>query len=181
MICLYCDSPSTVKKRQLCSTHYMRWRRHGDANTSYYDGRTKDNRYQTWHSMKKRCNDVKDISYHNYGGRGIKVCDRWLGHDGFSNFINDMGEKPHADYSIDRIDHDGNYEPSNCRWVNSITQNSNKRNNNKTVGVYFDKGRNKWASYITIGRIRKLERSDTMEEAIIKRKQYEQKYTILEV
>jgi len=80
--------------------------------------------YKVWQGMKQRCNNTNHSSYKNYGGRGIKVCDRW---NSFVNFINDMGEKPAVDLSIDRIDNDGDYEPNNCRWADAITQNNNQR------------------------------------------------------
>lgn len=73
-----------------------------------------------------RCNNPKATAYNLYGGRGIKVCDRWM--ESFSNFLEDMGERP-QDTSLDRIDFNGNYEPSNCRWANSVVQARNKRNN----------------------------------------------------
>ena len=66
------------------------------------------------------------MGYHNYGGRGIKVCERWLK---FENFLVDMGEKPNGKYSIERIDNNGNYEPDNCKWLLLSKQHINKRNN----------------------------------------------------
>ncbi len=79
--------------------------------------------YASWKSLKQRCLNPRSPSYPRYGGRGIKVCERW---NKFENFIADMGERP-ASTSIDRIDVNGNYEPSNCRWADAKTQNSNKR------------------------------------------------------
>jgi hypothetical protein len=82
--------------------------------------------YNAWKNMKQRCNNSKRKDYVNYGGRGIKVCDRWL--NSFINFYKDMGSKPGPEYSIDRYpNNDGNYEPSNCRWATSTEQNRNKR------------------------------------------------------
>lgn len=83
--------------------------------------------YRTWCGMHNRCRNSRDASWVNYGGRGITVCDRWTGPDGFSNFLADMGPKPSPKYSLDRIDNDGNYAPENCRWTTRSMQNSNKR------------------------------------------------------
>lgn len=82
--------------------------------------------YNVWRSMTKRCRDPKSNSYNRYGGRGIKVCDRWLI---FKNFLEDMGERP-VGLQIDRINNNGNYEPGNCRWV-TPKENSNNRETSK--------------------------------------------------
>jgi hypothetical protein len=76
--------------------------------------------------MKQRCLNEKNICYENYGKRGITVCERWLGENGFVNFLSDMGPRP-ADTSLDRINVMGNYEPGNCRWADSATQHANRR------------------------------------------------------
>lgn len=81
--------------------------------------------YPTWSTMKSRCYNKNNISYKNYGARGIKVCDRWL--NSFENFLKDMGEKPSDKHSLDRIDINGDYEPSNCRWATPEEQAINKR------------------------------------------------------
>jgi hypothetical protein len=80
----------------------------------------------TWYHMIKRCTDRKDKAYRYYGARGITVCSRWL--DDFENFFADMGHKPDG-RSLDRINNDGNYEPSNCRWATRAQQNNNTRRN----------------------------------------------------
>lgn len=80
--------------------------------------------------MKTRCNNPNYPQYKNYGGRGIKVCERWSngenGKSGYECFLEDMGQRPEG-LSLDRIDVNGNYEPGNCRWADRITQNRNKR------------------------------------------------------
>lgn len=82
--------------------------------------------YQVWQGMKKRCFNSNDLdSWPHYGGRGITVCERWR--DSFQAFYEDMGPRPGPEYSIDRIDVDGNYEPGNCRWATWSEQNLNKR------------------------------------------------------
>jgi hypothetical protein len=82
--------------------------------------------YTSWCMMRTRCTNPEYPDYPNYGGRGISVCERWLGVRGFANFFADMGEKPPG-MSLDRIDPNGNYEPSNCRWATAKQQKNNQR------------------------------------------------------
>lgn len=80
--------------------------------------------YHSWTAMRQRCSDQKHPSYPNYGGRGITVCDRWR--ESFESFLADLGERPDGT-TLDRIDVNGNYAPSNCRWATYKEQRANSR------------------------------------------------------
>jgi hypothetical protein len=90
---------------------------HGDAGSD---------EHHCWLGMLSRCSNPNATKYSSYGGRGIKVCDRWR--ESYSNFLADMGRKPTPQHSIDRYpDNDGNYEPTNCRWATKLEQRLNQR------------------------------------------------------
>jgi len=100
--------------------------------------------YMIWHEMIERCRNPNNKAYPNYGGRGITVCKRWLK---FENFLTDMGEHP-VGLSIDRINNNGNYEPSNCRWATRSEQMINSRNAKLVTWNGVTKTIKGWAQYL---------------------------------
>lgn len=105
--------------------------------------------YAAWNSMMRRCLNTKNRNYKDYGGRGITVCEEWKD---FTVFFRDMGKRPSPKHSLDRINNEGNYEPSNCRWATTKQQARNKRNSR----VLFVQGESAtvpdWAERTGLGR-----------------------------
>jgi hypothetical protein len=101
-----------------CLRHGAHFVTHGGSKTA---------EYTAWNAMRQRCSNINDKAYSNYGGRGIRVCERWI--NSFENFLKDVGVRPTISHSLDRYpDNDGNYEPGNVRWATIKQQSYNKRN-----------------------------------------------------
>ena len=93
--------------------------------------------FTVWSGMKQRCSNPNNHKYPLYGARGISVCSRWF--ESFDNFVSDMGPRPSSRHSIDRVNNDGNYEPSNCRWATAKEQWENSRQNRHPVEIKGEK------------------------------------------
>ncbi|MEC9061497.1 MAG: hypothetical protein VYC55_07810 [Pseudomonadota bacterium] len=128
-------SSGNTKRCQLCASKIRGDKKSTHKASMAYKDRNPEmhNCYTRWQSMKRRCYKEYDSHYPRYGGRGIKVCDRWL--NSFESFLDDMGLPPTKKHQIDRIDNDGNYESSNCRWV-SQAKNSRNKSNNRIISAF---------------------------------------------
>lgn len=102
--------------------------------------------YEAWLGMRRRCNNPSDQAFHHYGGRGIRICERWKS---FANFYADMGDPPTQKHSIDRFpDNNGNYEPGNCRWATQKQQMANQRRNHKITWNRKTRIVREWEDYL---------------------------------
>lgn len=142
LVCGRTKSCGCLQKEQLAKTVSEKVKTHGLS---------KHPLHKVWSSMKERCYNPKVSHYKYYGGRGVKVCDRWK--DSFENFYNDVIEGYNKGLQIDRIDNDGIYEPSNCRWVtqqqNRLNRGSVSGSSSKYKGVFWDKKAKKWRVVIS--------------------------------
>lgn len=107
-----------------CGCLMREYRKSGNSNRTH--GKRHSSEYEIWAAIQQRCKNPNNPAYPRYGGRGITVCERWKT---FAQFLADVGERPDPSLTLDRIDNNGNYEPSNCQWATLAQQGSNKRNN----------------------------------------------------
>ena len=121
-----CDTK--VRAKGYCIKHYERYKNHNDTNVnlSTTHGLSKHPLYNVWKCMISRCENETDKDYKNYGGRGITVCNEWRD---INAFIKDMGKRPTAMHTLDRINNNKGYSPDNCRWADIVAQNRNRRCN----------------------------------------------------
>lgn len=128
-------------------------------------GKTESREYAIWQAMKTRCGNPNSEGYQNYGGRGISVCERWV--DSFPNFLSDMGKTKPGE-SIERIDVNGNYEPTNCKWASRVEQARNTRRNRVLTLNGVSKCLKEWATDLGIDQASLRERLEkwTLEAAL---------------
>ena len=140
-----------------CRSHYNNLKRNGDPLVQHQinKGYTRKSSYSSWYNMKTRCLNANSPRYKDYGGRGISVCEEWLS---FKGFYKDMGDRPKG-MSLERIDVNGNYESSNCKWADNFEQGRNRRvqknNTSGFTGVSLYKNTGKWVCSIRINGKRK--------------------------
>lgn len=114
--------------------------------------------FEVWMGIKRRCLNPNEKCFHNYGGRGIKVCERWL--LSFEDFYLDMGSRPSPKHTIERVDTDGNYEPLNCKWATQKEQANNRRNNRRLSALGKNLTVSQWSdetgitSWTILGRLK---------------------------
>lgn len=151
-LCKVSDCNGPHKGHGYCDKHYQRFKRRGTVEgfaRRERHGMGDTPEYEAWCHMKGRCYNPQTKQYKDYGGRGIRVCDEWR--ESFLAFLDHVGRRPNPQYSIHRIDNDGNYEPGNVKWATRQEQASNKRpprhgfrrvrNETGLKGVYPYRGR----------------------------------------
>lgn len=169
----------SVKSYDLSKLIHGRTTSCGCRHSSTTHGKTKSAEYSVWETMRRRCKSPKHVSYKNYGGRGISVCEAW--DKSFEAFLLDMGPRPSSNHQLDRINNDGNYEPGNCRWIDRTTNMLNRRSLRNTSG-HVGVGRHVkglWFATLTIKRQTVFKKYfKTFEEAVEARKNAEKEFGI---
>lgn len=127
-------------------------------------GRSRTKEYNCWAEMKQRCHNPNNKEYHNYGGRGIVVCEYWL--SGFENFLLDMGEAPSEDSSLDRIDVNKGYYKDNCRWTSVTVQRMNIRTRKDNKSGFVGIRKSPSGKYVVKVRGKYVGRYETLQEAV---------------
>jgi hypothetical protein len=112
-----------------------------DVLTAKRDLGARSPEYSAWQGMRSRCFNPAATGFVHYGARGITVCERWR--NSFENFLADMGRRPSARHSLDRIDNDGDYEPGNVRWATQAEQTANKGHRRRTEIVIAPLGKSR--------------------------------------
>lgn len=170
-----------LNRKKVVSCGCFRNEQNRVANLQHGLGRmeARDAIYRAWDSMKRRCFNKNNANYHYYGGRGITVCDEWMDYIPFREWALNNGYKKKL--TLDRIDPNGNYEPSNCRWADRTTQayNKNIQSNNTSgkTGVVWDTNTSKWRAEIKKrGVMYRLGHYDDFDKAVEARKAGELKY-----
>jgi hypothetical protein len=146
------------RKRELSRDMGIGCATHGEAH--------KTPEYLTWQSMRQRCRSPKDKRWDRYGGRGIKVCDRW--NNSYPAFLEDMGRRPTPHHQIDRINNDGNYEPENCRWATAKEQSLNRRSNRRITFNGETLCVTEWANRLGLNKTTLMERLNSQKWSIEK-------------
>lgn len=175
-----------VHAGHMCTMHYSRYVRRGNpyyftgkakliVSRTNYRGPSRRSTYISYTAMKQRCLNPKNTNYKYYGGRGIKVHDAWV--HSFQAFVDDLGLRPDGK-TLDRIDHNGNYEPGNVRWANKHEQAANRSSSTKMVGVKYNSFTGKWYASLCIDGYNVLDgyRFNTREDAYKARTQAVVKY-----
>lgn len=171
--------------KSLCKKHYQRLHRNGSLLKPVREQNAVVHafivehplEYNSYRAMFYRCTNKSSPDYKNYGGRGIKICDRWHGEYGFVFFLQDLGKRPDGKhggmpkYSIDRINPDGDYCPENCRWSDWYTQAAHRRSEGDVPGVY--KRGHSFVANIQNKTTRKTKTFKTLDEAIAQRRKWE--------